>query len=158
MFWQQEVQASRYFPAVDQSPVHFFPPEGYRDGLKVVPYSTVAPLALKVPYLDGLAQEALSARLIPASLYGLTVLRPAYTVEAKRPESITATKAVVDTGRGHTEFITDTDVEVCQDHEYYLGRSPGCEMEGIFTCNHPGCVGVEEFGAYFASTEQFMAH
>ncbi len=28
----------------------------------------------------------------------------------------------------------------------------------MFTCSHPGCVGVEGFRAYFASTEQFVAH
>ncbi len=69
-----------------------------------------------------------------------------------------ATRAVVDPGQGYTEFITDTDIEVSQEHNYSMGRSPECETEGIFTCSHPGCVGVEGFGAYFASTEQFIGH
>ncbi len=76
MFWQQAVRDYQYCPAVDDSPINFFPPEGYGEGLKAVPYSLLVPLALEVPYLDGLAQETLSDRLIPASLYGLTVIRP----------------------------------------------------------------------------------
>ncbi len=107
-FWQQEVRESRYFPA--PSPIHFFPMEGVGVGLKAVPYSVMVPLALEVPYLDGLAQEALQDRLVPASLYGLMVLRPAYTAEAKRLASLVATRAAVDTSQGYAEFITDTDV------------------------------------------------
>ncbi len=118
----------------------------------------MVPLTLEVPYLDGLAQEGLPDRLIPASLYGLAVLRPPYTAEAIGPKSITATKTVVDSGRAYTNYITDGDVEVYQDHNCYVGQSPQCETEGLFTCSHPGCVGVEGFGAYFASTEQFMVH
>ncbi len=51
-------------------------------------------------------------------------MAPTYTVEARRPALIMATKAMVDSGRGYTEFITDSDVEVSQDHNYYMGRSP----------------------------------
>ncbi len=158
VFWQQAVWDYQYYPAADYSPINFLPPEGYRESLKAVPYSLLVPLALEVPYLDGLAQEALSDQLIPASLYGLTVLRLAYTVEAVGPKSITATKTVVDSGRAYTNYIIDGDVEAHQDHDCYVGRSPQCETEGVFTCSHPGCMGVEGFGAYFASTEQFVAH
>ncbi len=152
-FWWQEVKESQYFPAPDQSPIHFFPAEGFGVGLKAVPYSVMVPLALEVPYLDGLAQEALQDQLVPASLYGLMVLRPAYTAEAKRPASLVATREAVDSGQGYAEFMTDTDVSASQDHNYYVGQSPECETEGTFTCHHPGCVGVEGFGAYFASSE-----
>ncbi len=86
------------------------------------------------------------------------VLRPAYTAEAKRPASLVATRAAVDSGQGYAEFITDTDVSASPDHSYYAGRSPECETEGTFTCHHPGCVGVEGFGVYFTSTEQFISH
>ncbi len=154
--WQQTVREYQYYPAVHDSPVHFFPPEGY--GGKGVPFSMMVPLALKVPYLDGLAQEALSDWLIPASLYGLAELQPAYTTEAIVPKSIMATKTVVDSGQAYTDYITDGDVEVSQDHNCYVGRSPQCETEGLFTCSHPGCVGVEGFGAYFDSTKQLVAH
>ncbi len=37
VFWRKEVQKNQYFPTVDQSPIHFFPLEGFRDGLKAVP-------------------------------------------------------------------------------------------------------------------------
>ncbi len=67
-FWRQEVRQSQYFPAMDQSSIPFFPPDGFGVGLKAVPYSVMVPLALEVPYLDGLAQEALQDGLIPASL------------------------------------------------------------------------------------------
>ncbi len=158
VFWKQAVRDFQYCPAVDAPPINFFPPEGFGEGLTAVPYSLMVPLALEVPYLDGLAQEALPDRLIPASLYGLTVMRPAYTAGAVGPKSITVTKTVVDSGRAYTNYIVDSDVTVQQDHDCYVGRSPQCETEGIFTCSHPGCVGVEGFGAYFASTEQFVAH
>ena len=158
VFWQQAVRDYQYYPAVDDSPIHFFPPEGYGEDLKAVPFNLLVPLALEVPYLDGLAQEALPDRLIPASLYGLTVMRPAYTAEAVEPKSITATKTIVDSGRAYRDYIIDGDVEAYQDHSCYVGRSPQYETEGVFTCSHPGCVGVEGFGAYFASTEQFVAH
>ncbi len=69
-----------------------------------------------------------------------------------------ATRAAVDSGQGYTDFITDTDVPVSQDHNYYVGRSPECATEGTFTCSHPGCVGVEGFEAYFASTQQLICH
>ncbi len=85
-------------------------------------------------------------------------MRPAYTAEAVGPKSITATKTVVDSGRAYRDYIIDGDVEAYQDHSCYVGRSPQYETEGVFTCSHPGCVGVEGFGAYFASTEQFVAH
>ncbi len=126
VFWQQAVRDYQYYSAVDDSPINFFPPGGYGEGLKAVPYSLLVPLALEVPYLDGLAQEALSDRLIPASLYGLTVMRPAYTAEAVGPKSITVTKTAVDWGQAHTEYIIDGDVEVQQDHDCYVGRSPQC--------------------------------
>ena len=81
-------------------------------------------------------------RLIPASLYGLTVMRPAYTAEARRSASLMATRDVVDPGQGYTEFITDTDVEVSQDHNYYIGRSPECETEpGHFHLQPPRLCG-----------------
>ncbi len=149
---------SQYFPAVNQSPIHVFPAEGYGEGLKAVPYSVVAPLALEVPYLEGLAQKVLSDRLVPGSLYGLNVLRTAYTEGARSPASVTATEAVVDSGQAYMNFITDSDVHVCQDHGYYLSHSPECETDGVFICSHHGCVGIEGFGAYFASTEQFIGH
>ncbi len=53
VFWQQAVRDYQYFPAVDNSPVYFFPPEGYGENLKVVPYSLLVPLALEVPYQTG---------------------------------------------------------------------------------------------------------
>ncbi len=124
VFWQQAVRDYQYYPAVYDSPVHFFPPEGYREDLKAVPFIMRVPLALEVPYLDGLAQEALPDWLIPASLYGLTVLRPAYTAEAVGPKSITATKTVADSGRAYMDYIINGDVEANQDHNCYVGRSP----------------------------------
>ncbi len=69
-----------------------------------------------------------------------------------------ATKTVVDSGRAYMDYIIDGDVEASQDHGYYIGRSPQCKTEVVFTCGHPGCVAVEGIGAYFASTEQFVAH
>ena len=158
VFWQQAVRDYQYYPAVDSSPVHFFPPEGYGENLKAVPFSLLVPLALEVPYLDGLAQEALPDRLIPASLYGLTVMRPAYTAEAVRPKSIMATKTVVDSDRASMDYIIDGDVEACPDHDCYVCWIPQCETEGVFTCSRVNCVGVKGFGAYLASTEQFVAH
>ncbi len=95
MFWQQAVRDYHCYPAADDSPIHLFPPEGYGEHLKVVPFSLLVPLALEVPYLDSLAQEPLPDRLIPASLYGLTVMRPAYTAEAVGPKSNMTTKTVV---------------------------------------------------------------
>ncbi len=48
-----------YFPAMNQSSIHFFPPSGYRIGLKVVPYSVVAPLALEITGgITGLARSS----------------------------------------------------------------------------------------------------
>lgn len=115
-------------------------------------------MVLEVPYLDGLDQEALSDRLVPANLYGLTVVRPAYTEGAQRLASITATKAVMDSGQAYVKIVTDNDADVCQDNGYFQGRSPKCETDGVYMCNHPGCVGIEGFGAYFAPTEQFIGH
>ncbi len=85
-------------------------------------------------------------------------MRPSYTAEAVGLKSITATKTVVHSGRAYMDYIVDGDVEACPDHDFYVGGSPQCETEGLFTCNHPGCVGAEGFGAYFTSTAQFVAH
>ncbi len=59
-------------------------------------------------------------------------LLSAYTKWAQRPASITDTKAAVDSGQAHIDFIIDMDVDMWQDNDLYQGRSPECETDGVF--------------------------
>ncbi len=48
-----------------------------------VPYHIVGPMAWEYPYHSGQAQEDLPDRLVPASLYGLKVVRPGYLLASE---------------------------------------------------------------------------
>ncbi len=58
VFWRREVRESLCLPTTDHSPFNFFPSKGYGKWLAHGAIHCVAPLALEVPYLDGMAQES----------------------------------------------------------------------------------------------------
>ncbi len=62
------------------------------------------------PYHNWQAQENLADRLIPASLYGMNVVRPGYCSADARPVPATEAQAAYDSGRGCLTYISDTDV------------------------------------------------
>ena len=69
--WKEQLKRSQYFPTPENGLVNF----SYRVGSTIyaVPYHVVGPMMWEYPYHSGQAQEDLSDRLVPASLYGLRV-------------------------------------------------------------------------------------
>ncbi len=67
-------------------------------------------MAWEYPYHSGQAQEDLSDRLVPASLYGLKVTRPSYCSADAKPATATEALAAFESGKGFVDHICDTDV------------------------------------------------
>ncbi len=108
------------------------------------------------PYHSGQAQEDLSDRLVPASLYGLKVTRPGYCSADDKPATTAEAQAAFDSGRGFVDHVCDTDVNprtvpVGQTGQGYRGAA-------LFVCTQPECTvaGGHEF--LFATLEQWAAH
>ncbi len=67
-YWKDQLAHHHYLPTPEHSPVNFS--YQVRMSTYAVPYHVVGPMAWEYPYHSGQAQEDLSDRLVPASLYG----------------------------------------------------------------------------------------
>ena len=75
-----------------------------------VPYHVVVPMTWECPYYSVQAQEDLSDRLVPASLYGLKVTRPGYCSADAKPATTVEAQTAFDSGKGFVDHVCDTDV------------------------------------------------
>ncbi len=82
-YWKEHLAQHHYLPTPEHSLVNF----SYRVRMitYALPYHLVGPMAWEYPYHSGQAQEDLSDRFVPASLYGLKVARPSYSSADTKP-------------------------------------------------------------------------
>ena len=98
------------------------------------------------PYHSGQAQEDLSDRLVPASLYGLKVTRPGYCSADAKPATTAEAQAAFDSGRGFVDHVCDTDVNA---HAIPVGRAgQGHHGTALFVCIQPECTVAGGMSSY----------
>ncbi len=153
-YWKEQLKRSHYFPTPEDSPVNF----SYRvsSATYAVPYHVVGPMTWEYPYHSGQAQEDLSDRLVPASLYGLKVTRPGYCSADAKPATTAESQAAFDSGRGFVDHVCDTDVNA---HAIPVGRAgQGHRGAALFVCVQPECIVAGGHELLFATLEQWAAH
>ncbi len=153
-YWENELAASHYLPTAEDSLVNF----SYRvnSDIYVVSYHVVGPMTWEYPYHSGQAQEDLTGRLIPASLYGLMVTRPVYRSATARPATTQDAQAAYDSGRGFLDHISDTDVNA---HAIPVGEvGLGQRGAALFVCVQLECAVAKGHEPLFATLEQWAAH
>ncbi len=153
-FWENELRASHYLPTIGDSPVN------YRYRVKsttyAVPYHVVGPMTWEYPYHNGQAQEDLADRLIPASLYGMNVVRPGYRSANAKPATATEAQAACDGGTGFMTYVSDTDVNA---HAMPVGEvGQGHQGAALLICTQPECAVAGGREPLFANLEQWAAH
>ena len=152
--WKEELKRAHYFPTPEDSPVNF----SYRvaSSTYAVPYHVVGPMTWEYPYHSGQAQEDLSDRLVPASLYGLKVTRPGYCSADAKPAPTKEAQAAFDSGRGFVDHVCDTDVNPRAIPVGQVGRSH--QGAALFVCVQPECAVATGHELLFATVEQWAAH
>ncbi len=135
-YWKKMLQNSQFFPTPETSPIHF----SYQDGgsMLAVPYHVVGPMAWEYPYHSGQAQEDLPDQLVPASLYGLKVIRPGYLSAFDVPTTLAQATAACNSGRGYMDHISDSDVDKNAHPVGYAGQ--GYQGRSLFVCPQPECT------------------
>ncbi len=113
-------------------------------------------MAWEYPYHSGQAQEDLPDRLVPASLYGLKVVRPGYLSPSDRPATLTQILAACDSSKGYVDHISDTDVNTHATPAGYDGQ--GHLGRARFVCPQPECTVAGGYSFLFATIEQWVAH
>ena len=153
-YWREELKRTHYFPISGDSPVNF----SYRVGPSTyaVPYHVMGPMTWEYPYHSGQAQEDLSDRLVPASLYGLKVTRPGYCSADAKPAPPKEAQAAFDSGRGFVEHVCDTDVNPRAIPVGQVGL--GHQGAALFVCAQPECAVATGHELLFATLEQWAAH
>ncbi len=151
---EEELKKCKYLPTPETSPVNF----SYRDEgfTLVVPYHVVGPMAWEYPYHSDQAQQDLSDQLVPASLYGLKVVRPGYVSAFDRPATSTQETAVCDSGKGYANHISDTDVIKHAHPARYVRQ--GHQGRALFVCPQPDCTVAGGHPFLFTTLEQWVAH
>ena len=141
-FWQKEIRDSLYVPGPDDTPVNF----AYRSGLGRIeaipyPYRVAAPMAWEYPYAYGQLQESLTDRLVPASLYGIQLVRPGYYSPQAGPSPYSASEWQERKSRACANYVLDTDSSACADDYSPPQGSIGTASNGeeAFTCREEGC-------------------
>ncbi len=102
---------------------------------------------MALPYHSGQAQEDLPDRLVPASVYGLKVVRLGYLLVSDRPATLTQALAACDSSKGYADHISDTDVNKHAHLAGYGGQ--GHQGRDLFVCPQPECTvaGVHFFAS-----------
>ncbi len=152
--WKEQLKRSHYFPTPEDSLVNF----SYQVGPStyVVPYHVVGPMTWEYPYHNGQAQEDLSDRLIPASLYGLKVTCNGYCSADAKPATTAEAQAAFDSGTGFVDHVCDTDVN---GHAVLVGQTgQGHHGAALFVCVQPECTVAGGHELLFATLEQWAAH
>ncbi len=121
-----------------------------------VPYHVVGPMTWEYTYHSWQAQEDLADRLIPASLYGLKVVRPGYRSADANPATATEAQAAYDSGRGFLNYVSDTDVNAHTIPTGEVGR--GHQGAALFVCTQPECAVAGGHEPLFANLEQWATH
>ncbi len=152
--WKEELKRSHYFPTSEDSPVNF----SYRvaSSTYAVPYHVVGPMTWEYPYHSGQAQEDLSDRLVPASLYGLKVTHLGYCSADAKPTPTIQAQAAFDSGRGFVDHVCDTDVNTCAIPVGQVRRDH--HGAALFVCVQPECTAARGHELLFATLEQWVAH
>ncbi len=108
------------------------------------------------PYNSDQAQEDLSDRLVPASLYGLKVARPSYCSADGKPATATQALAAFDGRKGFVDHVCDTDVNA---HTTPVGQvGQGHLGAALYVCTQPECKVAGGHELLFATLEQRAAH
>ncbi len=152
-YWIDQLAQHHYFPTPEQSPVNF----SYRvkKTTYAVPYHVVGPMAWEYPYHSGQAQEDLSDRLVPASLYGLKVTRPGYCSADAKPATATEALAAFESGKGFVDHVCDTDVNAHAISVEQVGQ--GHLGAALYVCTQPECQVAGGHELLFATLEQWAA-
>ncbi len=153
-FWQTEIRDSLYVPGPDDTSVNF----AYRSGLgriEAIPYRVAAPMAWEYPYAYGQLQQSLTDRLVPASLYGIQLVRPGYYSPQAGPEAYSKAEWQRCKSQACADYVLDTDTSECDysPPQGSIGVTPNGEE--AFTCREVGCGAMP---CYFATAEQYTAH
>ncbi len=153
-YWKEQLAQSHYLPTPEDSPVNF----SYQVGRStyVAPYHVVGPMSWEYPYHSGQAQEDLPNRLVPASLYGLKVVRPGYLSASDKPATTTQTLVAYGSGKGFVDHISDTDVNTHATPAGYDGQ--GHLGRALFVCPQPECTVAWGHSFLFTTIEQWAAH
>ena len=153
-YWKETLENSQFFPAPEASPVCF----SYLDrgSTLTVPYHVVGPLAWEYPYHCGQPQEDLSDRLVPASLYGVKVVRPGYLSAYHGPATAVQAKATCDSRKGYRDHISNTDVD--KNARTVREAGQGHQNKALFICPQPECMVAGGQSFLFATLEQWAAH
>ncbi len=113
-------------------------------------------MAWEYSYHCGQAQEDLSDRLVPASLYGMKVVRPGYLSAYHGPATSTQATAACDSGRGYLDHISDSDVH--KNARLVAYARQGHQHRALFICPQPKCMMAWGHSFLFAILEQWVAH
>ncbi len=138
----------------EASPVNFS--YGVKGTTLAVTYHVVGPLTWKYPYHNGQVQENLPDRLVPASLYGVQVVRPGYLSAYHGPATQAQDLAACDSGKVYQDHISDTDVDRNATPVGYVGQ--GHQQSAVFVCPQPECSVAEGLSFFFATLDQWVAH
>ncbi len=156
-FWQDEISNTQYVPGPDDTPVNF----AVRSGLgqvMAIPYRVVAPMAWEYPYAYGQLQESITDRLVPASLYGIQLVRPSYASPQSGPEVHPEPEWQKHKSKACANYILDTDTAQCGYGAPFGSIGISANGEEAFVCREEGCGFMPEYPCYFATAEQYTAH
>ncbi len=113
-------------------------------------------MAWEYPYHCGQAQEDFPDRLVPASLYGLKVVRPGYFSAYDRPATLAPATVACNSGKGYMDRISDSDVDKNVRPVAYAGQ--GHQGRALFVCPQPECTVAGGHAFLFATLEQWVSH
>ncbi len=156
-FWQDVIYSTQYVPGPDDTPVNF----AVRTGLgriMAIPYRVVAPMAWEYPYANGQLQESITDRLVPASLYGMQLVRPGYSSPRAGPEVHPESEWLKHKSEACANYILDTDTAQCGYEAPFGSIGISATGEEAFVCREEGCGFMPEYPYYFATAEQYTAH
>ncbi len=157
LFWEEEIYNTQYVPGPDDTPVHF----AVRAGLgriKAIPYRVAAPLAWEYAYAYSQLQESITDRIVPASLYGMQLVRPGYSSPRAGPEVHPEPEWQKHKSEACANYILDTDTTQCGYGAPFGSTGTAATGEEAFVCREEGCGVMPEMPCYFATAEQYTAH
>ena len=156
-FGDEVICKAQYVPGQYDTPVHFAVRAGL-GRLMAIPYRIAAPLAWEYPYAYGQLQESITDRLMPASLYGMQLVRPGYSSPRAGPEVHPESEWLRHKSEACTNYILDTDTTQCGYGAPFGSIGITASGEEAFVCREEGCGVMPEMPCYFATAEQYTAH
>ena len=156
-FWQDEIRDLLYVPGPEDTPVNFAYRSGFRQ-VQVIPYRVAAPMAWEYPYAYGQLQESLTDRLVPASLYGIQLVRPGYYSPQAGPSAYSEAEWQRRKSQACADYVLDTDTSSCDYSPPQGSIGVTSNGEEAFICREVGCGAMPDMPCYFATAEQYTAH